>query len=89
MKSNDLVEFMQNKKVDFVYIDGDHRYGAFHLDIKTALKLTNYNGFIGGHDYYNNWPGVVRAMNEIINKKDLITFPDSSWVVSKRKITKL
>ena len=53
-------------RVDFLFIDADHRYEAVKQDIDIARKLVKPNGIIAGHDYgRSDWPGVQQAVDEI------------------------
>ena len=65
-------------KFDVIYIDGAHDYKNVSLDIK--LWKDRAVKFICGHDYYNKFPGVKKAVNEAFGKPDKV-FSDSSWVV--------
>jgi hypothetical protein len=67
-------------ELDFVYIDANHTYFYVKKDIKTALKKLKPNGIIGGHDYNNSSPDVIRCVNEIFGKPDIV-FSDASWLV--------
>ena len=40
------------KKLDFIYIDGQHTYEAVLHDIQHAKSLVKPGGIIAGHDYY-------------------------------------
>jgi hypothetical protein len=66
--------------LDFIYIDANHDYEFVKDDITNALKKIKKNGLISGHDYNNESPGVIKAVNEIFGKPDII-FSDSSWLV--------
>jgi len=62
-----------NDDYDFIYIDGSHDY----KDIKRDLEK---GGIIGGHDYHEwGWPGVFKAVNEVVGKPDTICC-DTSWI---------
>lgn len=63
--------------VDFIYIDGEHDYESIRKDIDQWLpKATKY---IGGHDYKDKFPGVIKAVNETFGEPDKV-FSDSSWL---------
>lgn len=64
--------------VDFVYIDGLHTYDQCLKDIKNYQPLILPGGFIGGHDYHQNWPGVVQAITESFTIDSF--FGDTSWI---------
>lgn len=66
--------------LDFVYIDADHSYEGCKADIETWLPKIAPGGVIGGHDYCDVWPGVMRAVNESFGKPEK-TFADGSWLV--------
>ena len=66
-------------KLDFIYIDGDHRYKAIINDIGLAKRIIKAGGIIAGHDYTEESHDVIRAVNESFGKIDKI-YADSSWV---------
>lgn len=49
---------------DFVYIDGAHDRFAVESDIRNWLPLIRPGGIIAGHDYVEDHPGVVEAVDE-------------------------
>lgn len=52
---------------DLAFIDGCHEYGFVYGDIERCLKLVNNGGVLCGHDYNQRaWPGVYRAVNELV-----------------------
>ena len=66
---------------DIIYIDGLHTYEQVKKDIAKALKLSNIK-YITGHDYYNNFPGVKKAVNEMLGKPENV-FSDTSWIIER------
>lgn len=63
--------------VDMVFIDGDHRYESVVKDIHKALSLLRKGGIICGHDYgFNTWPGVKRAVDELLSD---VKIEDTIW----------
>lgn len=48
--------------LDFVYIDGDHSFIGCLEDIKTYWKKVKSGGYIGGHDFYGDFRGVINAV---------------------------
>jgi hypothetical protein len=54
---------------DMLFIDGDHAYESVKRDIRLWTPLVKPGGLICGHDYdHADWPGVVRAVDEIFKK---------------------
>lgn len=70
----------QNKeKFDFIFIDGDHRYGSVMHDIAKAVLMLESGGILAGHDYtHKDWPGVKKAVDEVLPGKELV---DSIWTI--------
>lgn len=51
-------------KMGLVFVDGSHSYDYVRQDTLTALRLASADGIILWHDYQQDWPGVIRALNE-------------------------
>lgn len=51
---------------DMAFIDGCHEYAQVHGDIVRCKKLVREGGLLCGHDYSRAWPGVTRAVDELI-----------------------
>lgn len=77
--SEDVSRFFKPDSFDLVYIDANHDYDHIHADILAWMPLVKDGGHIGGHDYAPAFPGVPRAVNELIGMPDTI-YRDSSWV---------
>lgn len=66
--------------IDFIYIDGDHRYHAVKDDIEKALILLGGGGIMAGHDYGRaRSPGVKEAVKELLGGPD-VRFAGWSWL---------
>lgn len=73
-----------HEPLDFVYIDGNHSYAYVKRDIDNYYPLVKPDGIIGGHDYTQDFKGVIKASREfaIENNLELNTvFPD--WWIFK------
>jgi hypothetical protein len=91
--ANLAVDSFEDQSIDFIYIDGDHNYEPVKRDILLYYPKIKIGGILSGHDYSQNWPGVVQAVNEIFLDLNLdvqrinIGTPsddgDPSWVVIK------
>ncbi len=60
--------------LDLVFIDGDHGYPAVKQDITTWLPRIHPGGIICGHDYDPHSPGVINAVKECFNEKNIKVF---------------
>ena len=54
----------EERKIDFLWIDGDHSYQGVKRDIKDWLPLVKKNAIICFHDYRDE-PGVKKAVDEL------------------------
>jgi predicted O-methyltransferase YrrM len=52
------------RKIDFLWIDGDHSYEGVTRDTQDWLPLVKKNGFVCFHDYRDE-PDVKKAVDEI------------------------
>lgn len=59
-----LKELLGGRKVDMVFIDGDHEYAEVKRDIELYRPLIEDGGLLCGHDY--PWPGVWKAVGELV-----------------------
>jgi len=77
-RSTEFLLSLFGERADAIYIDGEHTYKAVKADIGAALKLNPV--ILCGHDYWpGKFPGVIKAVNEIIGKPDKL-FKDTSWL---------
>jgi 2-polyprenyl-3-methyl-5-hydroxy-6-metoxy-1,4-benzoquinol methylase len=77
MTSEEACKMFQDKSLDIVYIDADHRYEAVKKDIKMWLPKIKIGGIICGHDLTTK--DVSKAVVEILGDPDVF-FRDSSWL---------
>jgi len=69
MRSEEAVIEFKDNALDFVFIDGDHRYEAVRQDIKIWTEKVKPDGLILGHDYGSErFPGVAKAFDEMFSK---------------------
>jgi hypothetical protein len=54
---------------DFIFIDAGHSYNAVKKDIEMWLPKLKIGGWFGGHDYHQEWPGLIKAVNEAFGGK--------------------
>lgn len=87
--SLEAAQKLRSYAVDFVYIDGDHRYEPTKLDIELWWDLLDAKGILAGHDFDDDHHEVKRAVLEfseahkltIYHTRDAYTPP--SWYVYK------
>lgn len=71
----------EDESVDIIFIDADHSEEAVKKDINLWLPKVKKNGILAGHDYFS-WPGVQKAVNELIGNKNIKT-KTSCWIHHK------
>lgn len=64
--SSNTADYVMSRQIidDMVYIDGEHTYEAVKHDISLYLKRAKK--IICGDDYDHNWPGVMKAVDELL-----------------------
>lgn len=70
--SQQELQQLQDNSLDWIYVDGDHRYEGVKSDLEVAIKKVKKGGIIAGDDYIekDGW-GVVKAVNEFIKTKEV------------------
>lgn len=74
-KSIESLDQFGDKIIDFVYIDGCHKYDCVYDDIKELKNIIREGGYIGLHDYDNE--NVKKAINELLGTPDKV-YSDNS-----------
>ncbi len=79
--------FQQHNIVaDLIYIDAAHEYPEVIADIEGWLKVLRFGGVMIGDDYSAYWPGVIRAVEEVLDKDRTfrkIGIFGEKWVATK------
>jgi SAM-dependent methyltransferase len=68
MPSNEGAKLVEDQSLDFIFIDGDHRYDAVVEDIELWRPKLKPGGLFSGHDYGHpeeTW-GVTQAVDEAL-----------------------
>ena len=72
--SNNILREIDLEKIDYVFLDGGHKYETVFSDLNILLKIINNNGTILCDDYDLTYaPGIKKAIDEFvkINKLSL------------------
>lgn len=77
MSSTQYAFLLEDKSVDFVYIDGNHSYLSVIEDLQIWSKKVKINGVIAGHDF--GWAQVSKALREHFNRPPISVYADGSW----------
>uniref|UniRef100_A0A6M3K0E5 Putative methyltransferase n=1 Tax=viral metagenome TaxID=1070528 RepID=A0A6M3K0E5_9ZZZZ len=73
MDSAEAINFIPNDSLDFVFIDGNHKYEIVKRDILMYIPKVKIGGILSGHDYirFKNEPEhryeVKKAVDEIFS----------------------
>jgi hypothetical protein len=78
--SMEAVKTVPDRSLDFVYIDGDHRYEFIRDDLREWSRKVRARGIVSGHDYYRYGKGVVKAVHEFVAENKI-----SRWFITDRK----
>ena len=63
--SNQVLNQINLKKIDFVFLDGGHSYDTVKMDLQILISKLDKNGVIVCDDYNISHYGVKRAVDEI------------------------
>lgn len=69
--SYNATQRFEDESFDFIYIDAVHLYESVKWDLENYYPKVNKGGIIGGHDYSENFPGVIQAVDEFCEKMGL------------------
>ena len=80
--SDDAIQDIK-EEIDFVYIDGNHEYDYVKRDIENYFRKLKKNGVIGGHDFYGDFNGIIKAVMEfaIHNNLNVLSNKADWWIV--------
>jgi predicted O-methyltransferase YrrM len=65
---------------DIIYIDASHEYEPVKEDILSWLPKVKMGGIICGDDYVDGWPGVIKAVDEVLGDKINIVGYQQWWI---------
>ena len=76
-KSLDALQFLKDGELDFIYIDGDHRYEGVLADLNGWRPKLREGGIMAGHDW--SFKTVQKALVEVFKDKEAVLFQGDSW----------
>lgn len=71
-----------DNSLDFVMIDASHEYEDVRADILSWLPKVRVGGVLAGDDFHYHWPGVIRAVQELLPNVQLVD--GVTWMYQKR-----
>lgn len=80
MDSLAAADTLEDQTFDLVYLDSRHDYEWVRDEIRAWLPKVKKGGAISGHDYSPEFPGVQKAVAEVLGGPDHV-YRDSSWIV--------
>jgi hypothetical protein len=81
--SNEAYKDIPDESLDFIYIDGCHKYENVLEDLTNFYPKIKKGGFISGHDWNYYWDGVIQAVMEYFKRQPITVYQDSSWIYRK------
>lgn len=84
MKSIDAINEIQDGQLDFIFIDGSHKYEQVYSDLKLYYNKVKSGGIFSGHDY--SLYDVNRALYEFLDeysipRESLMLLQNDSWMI--------
>lgn len=76
---------------DFVYIDGAHDHASINNDIRAWWEALRPGGVLAGHDYHEEFPGILKAVGDFGERENAEVFltqdsyTNKSWYAFKPK----
>lgn len=68
-----------DESLDFVYIDGNHRYRFILEDILHYAPKVKTGGWVAGHDFKTGEQGVMKAVLEVFGDRFTVKPPAWDW----------
>ena len=64
-----VVEQLENKQADFLYLDGDHSLDTIQKDFKNYSPLVRSGGIVGFHDLYTDHKNPKKVFDTLQGRK--------------------
>jgi len=83
----EMVDNFADASIDFIYIDSLHTEKETKRQLGLWLPKIKNTGIIAGHDFNQRFPGIIKAVREMIGEPDKIyTDNGNSWMKYKASI---
>jgi len=69
---NDVLKLFKPEMFDLIFIDGGHTYEQTKKDIFNCKRILKNDGILCGHDFGCQFPGVEKAVCEMVDEFNLI-----------------
>jgi hypothetical protein len=94
-RTKEVIDRIEDKSIDFAYIDGDHTLRGITIDLIKLLPKVKEFGFIGGDDFINNpWHHDVRFEPTLVcpfsiyfaeaTNLPIVALPFNQFLIQKR-----
>jgi hypothetical protein len=70
----------EDEYFNIVYIDASHEYEDVKKDVQSWYPKVKKGGFICGDDYTRGWPGVVKAVDELLGEGVKVIGNQQWWI---------
>jgi len=74
MKSHHACKYIPDESLDFIYIDGNHKYDYVMMDLINWTPKVKKGGILSGHDFFNRAKDGFGAKAAIINYTTFYNF---------------
>jgi predicted O-methyltransferase YrrM len=81
MRSEQAAKLFELNNLSFVFIDGSHIYENVVIDLDAWYSRLCGGALFAGHDYSQDWPGVVKAVDEFFEGYLPVQRWHNSWAV--------
>lgn len=83
MDSQEAADLFDDGTISAVFIDADHTYEGARNDILAWLPKVENGGILAGHDFLDHFPGVQKAVRELV--PDFRIMGASCWITEVKK----
>lgn len=66
MSSNEAAEKLNDTKIRFLFVDGDHTYEGVKNDIELFFPKLIKGAVVVFDDYFEGFPGLIKAVDELV-----------------------